>query len=267
MNTGVWLLAGALLASACATPMRGLEQSPAFTPAALSGGMAVGGVVSASQPLDPGLGMSYADLLRTAFREERPDLTLLRADAVANALGEDGYREMLREYRELGSPSRARLRTLGQRLEVARYLILARIDRDQTRRWTTDEPLKNSKGREIGTKIHYRNGRAVGVSLRIVDLESGETVWSGRVEKDAYEENVVEERNPRPPRDQGHQSIGKDMRDAALAGLAVGVLDALVGDGAGDPPPAATDPYPDPPATAGLLEQAFRGSAENLPSP
>jgi hypothetical protein len=259
------LLAGALLVSACTTPMRGLEQSPTFTPAALSQGMAVGGVVSAGPPLDPGLRMAYADLLRTAFREKRPQLTILTADAVANALGEDGYRELLREYRELGSPSRDLLHTLGQRLEAARYLVLARIDRDQTRRWTTEEPLKNSKGKEIGTKTHYRNGRTVGVSLRIIDLQSGETAWSGMVEKDAYNENVTEERDHAAGHDR-KQSAGKDMRDAALAGLALGALDALLGDDAADPPAAAADPYPDPPSTSGLLEQAFRGGAENLPS-
>ncbi len=59
--------------------------------------------------------------------------------------------------------------------------------------------------------------------------------------------------------------VGKDLRDAALAGLAIGALDALLGDDSASSPPASQDPYPDPPDESDLLEQAFRGFGQNLP--
>jgi hypothetical protein len=260
-------LAVAALLAACTTPIRGLDHDPSFHPGSIdASGLAVGGVVAARRPLDAGRRASYADLLRSALRAERPNLTVLTADAVVSALGEDDYEAMLRQYRELGAPSPAPLRTLSQRLERARYLVLARIDRNETSRWTTDEAIESSKGKRIGTKTHYRHGRTVGVSLRIFDLDDGATVWSGSVEKSAWNENTEDERDPDLDGDRdSHQSIGKDLRDAALAGLALGALDALLGDDGASSPSAPPDPYPDSPDESDLLEQAFRSFGENLP--
>lgn len=261
------LALAALLAAACTTPIRGLDHDPSFNPISIgAGGLAIGGVVGARRPLDPGRRSSYADLLRTSFRAERPALTILTADAVANALGEDDYEEMLREYRELGAPSGQSLRLLAKRLDQARYLVLARIDRSETGRWTSDESIDDSKGKEIGTKTHYRHGRTVDVSLRIFDLDGRATVWSGSVEKASWNENTEEDRDSDfydDPRKR--QSVGKDLRDAAIAGLAIGVIDAILDDGGASSSSAAPDPYPDPPDESDLLEQAFRGFAENLP--
>jgi hypothetical protein len=259
-------LAVAALLAGCTTPIRGLDHDPSFNPISIdASGLAVGGVVSARRPLDPGRRASYADLLRSALRSQRPNLTILTADAVVSALGEDDYQEMLRQYRELGAPSAATLRLLSKRLEHARYLVLARIDRNDTSRWTTDEAIDNSKGKRIGTKTHYRHGRTVGVSLRILDLDGGATVWSGSVEKSSWNENTEDDRDPDLDDDHKHQSVGKDLRDAALAGLALGALEAVLGDdgtSSQSPPP---DLYPDPPDGSDLLEQAFRGFGENLP--
>jgi hypothetical protein len=258
--------AAALLLAACTTPIRGLDHDPSFNPVSIdASGLAMGGVVSARRPLDPAQRASYSDLLRTALRTERPSLTILTADAVASALGENGYDEMLREYRELGAPSAASLGTLSKRLDHARYLVLARIDRSETSRWTTDEAIENSKGKRIGTKTHYRHGRSVDVSMRIFDLDGGATVWSGSVEKSSWNENTEDEEDPDLYDDDSkHQSFGKDLRDAALAGLALGALDAVLGDG-GSSSSAPPDPYPDPPDESELLEQAFRGFGENFP--
>jgi hypothetical protein len=260
------LTAGLLLA-ACTTPIRGLDHDPSFNSASVgASGLAIGGVVAARHPLDPAQRASYSDMLRTALRAERPSLTILTADAVASALGESGYDEMLREYRELGAPSAASLGTLSKRLDHARYLVLARIDRSQTSRWTTDEAIENSKGKRIGTKTHYRHGRTVAVSMRIFDLDNGATVWSGSVEKSSWNENAEDEQDPDLYDDDSkHQSFGKDLRDAALAGLALGALDAVLGDGGGSTSSAPPDPYPDPPDESDLLEQAFRGFGENFP--
>jgi len=260
-------MAAALVVAACTTPIRGLDHDPSFNPISIdASGLAVGGVISARRPLEPGQRASYSDLLRTALRAERPSLTILTADAVANALGENGYDEMLREYRELGAPSAASLHTLSQRLGHSRYLVLARIDRNETSRWTTDEAIDNSKGKRIGTKTHYRHGRTVNVSMRIFDLDNGATVWSGSVEKSSWNENTEDEQDPDfYDNDSQHQSGGKDLRDAALAGLALGALDAVLGDGGGSSSSAPPDPYPDPPDESDLLEQAFRGFGENFP--
>jgi hypothetical protein len=258
----------AALLAACTTPIRGLDHDPSFTPASIdASGLAVGGVVAARRPLDPGRRASYADLLRTALRAERPNLTILTADAVVSALGENDYEVMLRQYRELGAPSAATLSLLSKRLERARYLVLARIDRNETNRWTAEEAIDDSKGKRIGTKTHYRHGRTVSVSLRIFDLDDGSSVWSGSVEKAAWNENTEEVRDADFDDDRKRQSVGKDLRDAALAGLAIGALDALLGDDAGSNPSPPPDPYPDPPGESDLLEQAFRGFGQNLPQP
>jgi hypothetical protein len=258
-------MAAALMVAACTTPIRGLDHDPSFNPISIdASGLAVGGVISARRPLEPAQRASYSDLLRTALRAERPSLTILTADAVANALGENGYDEMLREYRELGAPSAASLHTLSQRLDHSRYLVLARIDRNETNRWTTDEAIDNSKGKRIGTKTHYRHGRTVNVSMRIFDLDNGATVWSGSVEKSSWNENTEDEQDP-DLYDSKHQSVGKNLRDAALAGLALGALDAVLGDGGGSSSSAPPDPYPDPPDESDLLEQAFRGFGQNFP--
>jgi hypothetical protein len=117
-----------------------------------------------------------------------------------------------------------------------------------------------------GTKTHYRRGRTVGVSLRIFDLDDGGTVWSGSVEKASWNENSEDERDADLDDDHDqHQSVGKDLRDAALAGLAIGALDALLGDDGSSSPSAPPDLYPDPPDESDLLEQAFRGFGQNLP--
>jgi hypothetical protein len=258
----------ALGAVACTTPIRGLDRDPSFNQAAIgAGGLAVGGVVDARRQLDPALRTSYADLLRTALRSERPDLTILPAAAVVSALGESHYEEMLREYREVGAPSAQFLRMLSKRIDRARYLVLARIDQDRTRRWTTEEDVTDSKGKQIGSKTRYRHGRTVDVSLRIFDLDDGSTAWSGSIEKSSSNENTEDDPFPDPASSlHKRQSVGKDLRDAAVAGLALGVLGALLDDGSSSPA-APRDPYPDPPDERSLLEQAFRGFAENLPKP
>ncbi|MET0151711.1 MAG: hypothetical protein ABW298_03790 [Candidatus Binatia bacterium] len=90
-----------------------------------------------------------------------------------------------------------------------------------------------------GTKTHYRHGRTVGLSLRIFDLDDGATVWSGSVEKASWNENREDERDADLDDDHDkHQSVGKDLRDAALAGLAIGALDGLLGDGGASSPTA-----------------------------
>ena len=260
------MLLVATLCGACTTPLRGLEAAPGFSPGALQeGGLVIAGVVSSVDDLPLGRHAYYADLLRRSLREKRNDLRILTADAVADALGEDGYEDFLREYRDLGMPNAKRLRVLASRIDAARYLVLARIDRNDTSRWTTEESVTDKKGKKTGTKIHYRSGRTVDLSMRIVDLETSDTVWNGSLEKSSWNENVEE--IPFEA-DGGHgrrKNFGKEARDALIVGLAAGALAAVVGESplANDAP---DDPYPDPPNETYLFEQAFSGFAENLPT-
>lgn len=243
----------ALLGAACTTPVYEGYADPAFTyPVARAGGLLVGGVASAIEPLPARIADREAELLAAAIRAERPGLpvqTAAQVDPRYNAAGQARRLEAL----ALGPlppelwPALAALRKAG------RYAIYARIEADAVRQehdireHDLPDPMRESrdrKGKRILVPIYdraelveeYTTRRVVDLRFSVLDLDVRREVWSGRIEKSAEATNRVT--------------------------LAQGQSGSFGYVAPSLPPPGA---FPPPPVAGRLIEAAYRGFAENLP--
>ncbi len=244
----LWLLAG------CTTPVKGLYQEESFSyPNVQRGGLGVGGVVNAVDPgayWEPMQRVGYAEVLWRALRDETEGLPLTSALTLSEAIGEENWRALLDRYRAQGRLDPAGVALIGAHYHGARYLVLARLERNEVSREESDETKPQTEydrklkqevetGRMERTRTRTTR-RQLGASFQVLDLQNGgHTVWSGAIEKSASE-----------------QASKSDLYDPKRR-LAETIIDGLL---QGDPPE-----FPEPPSFDALVERLFTGFAENMP--
>jgi hypothetical protein len=162
-----------------------LVHDPSFTYEAVrSGILAIGGVTSALEGLPGAKQNRYANIMRMVFSQNRETFLIISAGTVANVLGHEEYRLMLNEYRTYGQLSDTMKRNLMTKFNTARYVVFARIEKDEITQSQSEEIIYDDTGMEItGTKIILETTRSTDVSMITYDLWSGAIVWSGSVEE------------------------------------------------------------------------------------
>lgn len=237
---------GSVISSSCATRVKGLYCDPGFTyPAVVSGRMVVGGVTSALNPLPPATRNLYGNILSREFLDEQENFRILPSSRLASLIGSENLNRLLDEYRVYGQLSDAWLQELRPAVREARYLMLARIEKDDIQNERSDETVydKDGKSVEDRRKITLKTERTVGASLGIYDLDRGIEVWRGTVEKSATRKTNYETNE--------------------WGDLASVVVDAVLDK---DVRSSRTD-YPTPVSLDDLLNRIFEGFAENMPEP
>lgn len=180
----------AVLLAGCAEPVTGLRTDLGLSFLTFQfDRVAVGGVAFSGET-DPGREARYATLLGTRLAQKRERLTVVSADYVRGKVGAQAYRELLAEYRRDGALGKARLAELREKIGVARYVVFARIDGDESYdiRLSRAETEKNGKPIPDRERVTRRTNRSVVVSLRVYDLEKGRGVWSGSIAREGRSE-------------------------------------------------------------------------------
>lgn len=215
----------------CATRVAGLQHDPSFTYQRLrSSTLTVAGVVPSANALNLPRESRRAALLVKELVSKRPDITLQPTSQLLNAAGMASYKEMLEEYRQLGFLSEARLLPARSGDTKLRYLLFARIEKNDEER-ELDHPATEG-GSSQRKMIIARTTRGLDVSFRIYDLQTLKSVWSGAIKK--YDYNRKEYPQTLTP-------DGKSVDESTLA-------------------------YPPAPSVETVLRFVFKGFVENLPA-
>ncbi|MDO6459474.1 hypothetical protein Q4485_02080 [Granulosicoccaceae sp. 1_MG-2023] len=207
-------------------------------------GLAVGGVVSASgaQPLYQYL--DWSKRLQTALHETRPSLPLVGAQATRERLG-NNYKPVLDGFQQYNTVGRAELEMLRRAGLISRYVMFARIERDEAQKLPVQVlPYKDEKGRyfEDRQNVVKATRREVVVTGQIYDLETGRQVW--------------QERLVSAPRNQSR--FVRYHGDSAAEALVVSAANIL-SNGRSEPA------QPKAPSSEEALNYVFTGLAEKLP--
>ena len=232
------LVLGLCIVPACKTQVIGLVKDPTFTFEAItSGKMAIGGVTSALKRMPDAERNRYADMMRMRFLGERESFIILPAGIVAHFLGHDEYRNMLDEYRTYGRLSDKMKQRLITNFKVARYIVFARIEKDNISKSRRDV-VRDEFGKELENKKTIMEiTRSTDVSMNIYDLRTGVTVWSGTVEKYSSRSN---------------EYVEKRKSKFFLIALVETILESR-------------PEYPEPSSLDEQLGRIFTGFAKNLP--
>lgn len=214
------------------------KQTPAPPKDRIAADTAVFGVVSRTGELTAKARRRIeARLFRyVSARFRRPPLS---PRAVQKRLGMEMCREVRNMYKTPGG-LRAPLSSRIQQQIRVRYMILARIDSDETAKKPVQGGIDSSPraNRPLQRKITMNIRRIVTVSLDVVDLTDAVAVWGGRLEQSAVRRFVYED------------------RDGELVRLRPG--------GGGQNVRLA---YPPPPDRLALLDSLFRRFADQMPGP
>jgi hypothetical protein len=211
------LLLWAALALGCAAE-EGIQHLDTSIAAAdlRQGKVAVLGVVKFQEPdqVRPPL----IAMLEKTFREERRDVTLIPADSARAMLGAERDRRLLLGYEYQGSLDPAGLAEISDSLRgAARFLLLARVDRDRTRnltRGTTDADTARAR-------INYAMGITeldARVTVHLYDLTRRVLVVSAQYEGSSQNEKpmfspvqpygaTIEVGRSVPPEDRGYPGV------------------------------------------------------------
>ena len=181
-------------------------------------------------------------MLETVFAEERPDLPLIRAERVRNALGKTSYRRILLGYEYHGVIDTTSLREIADSLRgLARYVVVARVESDRLRYSTRDESDADTLriGRAFGVLVTGRNAR---VAVRLYDLYDRTIRLDARYAGTAENLKAGAASSVRPPEPRS----GINLRT---------------------PPQIVPqeEGYPDPPELAAVVETPFRAFVRSLP--
>lgn len=244
------------LISACGPKITGLKQDPSFTYNAIqSGEIAIAGVVSRIKPLtETELNRNSLNLLY-AIQDERNSYPITPMAAVRDALGSESFNKMTSEYASNGLLGAATISEIKGKLKQ-RYLIFISIDRDQQTepRWQTLQQRKDKDGnvtQREGVRVGF--SRSLSVSGTVMDLETGMTVWNGKLstQKSATTTHPI---NTKSKLAQNIETI------SAIADLAQGKYKAKE-----QPSMQEQYPAPQPPALHTMLAHIYEGFADALP--
>ncbi len=224
-----------MLATSCATKIAGLTHDPSFTyDTIVSSKIMVGGVASIVNNISATTTIAYSDILRSQFTKQRKELNVVSSRKLVSKLGRKKYDRLMSEHRETGALSSSSLGVVRSKFKGVRYVIFARIEKNETERNIKTRDIYETKKMPNGKKIKVKKGydityysrRKASVSLYIYDLDMGKSVWGGSVNKTVSNSNLYQIRPGRYSR---------------------------------------TRKYPDMPNTKQVLSRIFGGFAENLP--
>lgn len=225
----------------CAAEAKILREDATLTNRALrEGGIAVLGVVKVEE-IDTVRPPLIAKL-EIVFAEERPDIHVIGAQRVREALGKASYRRILLGYEYHGVIDTASLREIADSLRgAARYVVVARVDSDRLRRSTRD--AKDADTSRVGWAAAVLvTGRNARVAVRLYDLDQRTVCLDAQYAGTAENLKAGVASSVRPPEPQ--------------AGVTVGTAPQIVPQEEG---------YPDPPELAEVVETPFRTFARSLP--
>lgn len=134
MHRAVIIFITLLLLAGCKTQIIGLQQDPSFTRDSLTQQtILAGGVVSMLPPKDTIVErVRKGDILHRAFHAERRDLQLLSAGQMVNKLGYEAFMKIHDDYQVTGTLHASDAEALQQLFPDSHYLILCRIEKNQT---------------------------------------------------------------------------------------------------------------------------------------
>jgi hypothetical protein len=174
------VLALAALVAGCSSGAELTHRDPSLSANDLrQGKVAVLGVVKfeeADQVRPPLIGM-----LEKTFREKRRDLTLTPADSVRTLLGAERDKKLLLDYEYQGALDDHALEEIADSLRgIARYILVARVDRDRTRNTTRGIAVTDTTS---AAHVLYEMGvteRDARVTVQIYDLSRRALAVSAR---------------------------------------------------------------------------------------
>jgi len=179
-------------------------------------------------------------MLERTFRDERRDVSLVGADSVRQMLGAERDRRILLAYEYQGALDPAALTEISDSLRgAARFLLLARVERDRTRNSTRGF---NSADTGVARSDYAMGitGLDARVAVHLYDLTRRSLVMSAK-----YEGSTENERPMLSP-----------LRPGGGSGATVEIGRAV---------PPEEQGYPGAPELALALEQPFRSFARSLP--
>jgi hypothetical protein len=179
-------------------------------------------------------------MLERTFRDERHDIPVVPSDRVREMLGDERDRRILLSYEYQGALDPAALAEISDTLRgAARYLVLARVEKDRTR-----NSVRGMTPADTGT---VRSDYAMGitgldaqVAVHLYDLGARQLVLSARYEGSSE--------NARP--------MLSPLRPGGGSGVNLEVGQAVSPEEQG---------YPGVPELALALEEPFRSFARSLP--
>jgi len=255
MKQLILLLAITSMLIACKAQVVGMQQHPSFTYELVTHNrFVIGGVVSATAPLDDVSRMRFSDLMGRVFIEEKPEMKIVRAGFLNRALGHEPFENMLDAYRETGVIAAADAALVRRVFPDVRYLMLAHIEQDQVRRnhdqSETDvadskEDAKKGDYDQVRVDVSMTTTREMGATLTIYDLRQDVMAWTGYVSGSETNSNDTS------------RTFNKDKRWKEE--LVDAFVDSLTGLNSGE--------YPAPPSQDEVLSGIFEGFAENMPEP
>ena len=215
-----------------------MRLDPRLTVAELrQGKLAVLGVVKFQEPdqVRPPL----IAMLEKTLGEERADVPLIRADSVRQVLGDERYRRILLGYEYHGTLDSAALGEIADPLHgVARFVVLARVEKDRTRNSARGISGPNGEGRaDYAMGI---TGRDATVEIRLYDVVRRARVMNGKYDGSS----------------ETSKPIVSSVRPGGGPAVTVEVGQAV---------PPEDQGYPGAPELAQALEEPFRTFARALP--
>jgi hypothetical protein len=227
-----------LILAGCSAESELTRLDPSLTDRDLrQGKLAVLGVVKYQEPdqVRPPL----IAMLEKTWREERADVPLVPAESVSRALGLERDRKLLLSYEYQGKLDPAALAEISDSLRgVARYLVVARVDKDRIRNSTRGVSSSDTTVVRPDYAIGV-TGRDAGVAVQLYDLERRALVMSARFEGSTENERPMLS----PLRSRGNDGVTLEVK---------GVSPEEMG-------------YPGEPDLAPALEEPFRNFARMLP--
>jgi hypothetical protein len=183
------LLCALLVGCAAETEIQRVDHS--LTAADLRAGkVAVLGVVKFQEPdqIRPPL----IAMLEKTFREERPDVPMIPAESVRQMLGVERDQKLLLAYEYQGGLDDHALEEIADSLRgIARYILVARVDRDRTRNATRGISLSDTTS---SAHVLYQmgvTGRDARVTIQIYDLSRRALAVSARAEGSTESEHPM----------------------------------------------------------------------------
>lgn len=145
--------------------------------------MAVLGIVASDKKLREFQRKNFAVVLETRLRVQDTSTPIVSYSQVKSALKSNSqHRLMLDRYRINGRLTEADWGVLRASRLSARFIVLARIDRDETEKFEPQKTaMKNSHGDSLSDRqqVTLLHRRTVEVAARVYDLTTGLEVWSG----------------------------------------------------------------------------------------
>ncbi len=191
----------------CATRISNLTVDPGFTKkAVLTSPFLVGPVTSTVNEFLPQKQQEFGDLLLNTLQTGKPGAFFTRANIPAKEAGNVNL-EIQEEFKETGTLTPKIFNSIIKVRPGYRYLIMARIDHDQTIRsysydtapsdHETYEDRETGRTRSYVTEItvthEYDTRRDIAVLIKIFDLVRQKEVWSATLTTFAIKRNMYDE--------------------------------------------------------------------------